>query len=159
MSASMMAAPSSYAAPRVVTYAAEPQVMSYSMSSPAYTMGSQMAMDWGTAGVPITSMAYPRAGGSVSAPQTVSAAPHLYACPPEIFAKLAQGGSLTPAETALLTGQAAPAPVVETVPEAPAPAVVLPAGAVSSTKASASKKKSSKKDSLKASKKSKAGCC
>mmetsp|Transcript_78592 Transcript_78592/g.225199 ORF Transcript_78592/g.225199 Transcript_78592/m.225199 type:complete len:90 (+) Transcript_78592:3-272(+) len=89
-------------------------------------------------------MAYPGAGGSVSAPQMVFAAPHLYACPPEIFAKLAQGGALTPAEMAQLTGQAAPAAVFEPDAEAPAPAVALLSGAVSSTKASA---------------KSKAGCC
>eukprot|EP00444_Apocalathium_aciculiferum_P026014 CAMPEP_0183434612 /NCGR_PEP_ID=MMETSP0370-20130417/64050_1 /TAXON_ID=268820 /ORGANISM="Peridinium aciculiferum, Strain PAER-2" /LENGTH=253 /DNA_ID=CAMNT_0025621349 /DNA_START=53 /DNA_END=811 /DNA_ORIENTATION=+ len=109
-------------------------------------------------------------GGSVSAVPMV-ASPAVYACPPEIFAKLAAGGALTPEEMAQLTGQAPAAPavpevlaalaLVEVVAEAAAPVAEQPAAAVTSAaKAakdkSASKKKSSKKkELLKASKKSK----
>mmetsp|Transcript_151985 Transcript_151985/g.485710 ORF Transcript_151985/g.485710 Transcript_151985/m.485710 type:complete len:192 (-) Transcript_151985:197-772(-) len=164
----------SYAAPQV-TYAA-PQA--------AYTLGSQMAMDWGAHGVPISSMAFP-AGGSVSAAPMVAASA-VYSCPPVIFAKLAAGGALTPVEMAQLTGQAPSEPAVPEVPAvveafaealtsakwppsvlrqvASAPAAVAEA-VVTSAKASkdksASEKKSSKKKiSRKASsKKSTKGCC
>mmetsp|Transcript_141633 Transcript_141633/g.452945 ORF Transcript_141633/g.452945 Transcript_141633/m.452945 type:complete len:192 (-) Transcript_141633:211-786(-) len=171
-------APATY----VTSYAA-PQ-MTYAAPQAAYTLGSQMAMDWTTTGVPITSMAF-AAGGSVSAAPMV-AAPANYSCPPEIFAKLAAGCALTPMEMAQLTGQAPLAPavpevlaVVEAVAEAltsakwppsvlrqvaSAPAAVA-AAVVTSAKASkeksASEKKSSKKKvSLKdSSKKSKRSCC
>mmetsp|Transcript_151978 Transcript_151978/g.485695 ORF Transcript_151978/g.485695 Transcript_151978/m.485695 type:complete len:130 (-) Transcript_151978:229-618(-) len=129
-----------------------------------------MAMDWGATGVPLRSMAFP-AGGSVSAAPMV-AAPAVYSCPPEIFAKLASGGALTPLEMAQLTGQATPVPaalevpafmeaVAEAVTSAPAAVAAAVTSATASKDKSASKKKSSKKkDSLKASsKKSKKGCC
>mmetsp|Transcript_60573 Transcript_60573/g.158753 ORF Transcript_60573/g.158753 Transcript_60573/m.158753 type:complete len:178 (-) Transcript_60573:274-807(-) len=157
-------APATY----VTSYAA-PQV-TYAAPHAAYTLGSQMAMDWGATGVPLRSMAFP-AGGSVSAAPMFEA-PAVYSCPPEIFAKLAAGGALTAVEMAQLTGQAPPAPavlevpaVVEAVAEAVTSAPAEVAAALTSPKASkekgASKKKSSKKkDSLKASsKKSKKGCC
>merc|ERR1740121_2677237 len=75
--------------------------------------------------------------------------PAVFNCPPEIFAKLAQGGALTPEEMAMLSGGAAPAPVevAAAAPVAVAEAVTsAPAPAVSS--ATSSKKKSSKKKAL-----------
>jgi hypothetical protein len=150
-------APATYVTSKpTVTYATAPQA--------AYTLGSQLAMDWSATGVPVRSMAYP-AGGSVSAAPVV-AAPAVFACPPEIFAKLAAGGQLTPDEMAMLTGQAAPAAaaVVESaaaaVAEAPAAAVAATETAVKAAKSASKKKSSKKKDSLKASsKKAQKGCC
>jgi len=80
---------------------------------------------------------------------------------PEIFAKLAAGGTLTPEEIAEISG---PTPAMEAGVEVPTavPGADSPAGApaagVASSSAKASKKKSSKK-ALKASKKKKTGCC
>merc|ERR1719277_2944078 len=70
----------------------------------------------------------------VAAPQRVNVSP-------EIFAKLAAGGTLTPEEMAQLSGQAAPEVVAPVEPAAAAPA---PAAANTAAKASKKKKDSSK---------------
>mmetsp|Transcript_32334 Transcript_32334/g.48784 ORF Transcript_32334/g.48784 Transcript_32334/m.48784 type:complete len:175 (+) Transcript_32334:72-596(+) len=158
-----------------VTYTqAAPIASTTYMTSPsALPVTSQYVADWSNQGVPVTSMAYPAyaapqaqtyvTSGSMAAP---AGGTPVYTCPPEIFAKLASGGTLTPEEMAQLTGQA-PAPAVtsytmEQVVEAPAAvAPVAPAIDSPTAPAKGSKKKSSKKkDSLKSSKKkAKRGCC
>jgi len=108
--------------------------------------------------------------GAVFEQPVLYAAPPPVAAParinvsPEIFAKLAAGGTLTPEEMAQLSGEAAP-PQVESAavpgsPAAAAPAAApAPAAANASAKASKKKEKGSKK-ALKASKKKKEkGCC
>eukprot|EP00405_Crypthecodinium_cohnii_P017358 CAMPEP_0206448678 /NCGR_PEP_ID=MMETSP0324_2-20121206/17619_1 /ASSEMBLY_ACC=CAM_ASM_000836 /TAXON_ID=2866 /ORGANISM="Crypthecodinium cohnii, Strain Seligo" /LENGTH=101 /DNA_ID=CAMNT_0053917875 /DNA_START=7 /DNA_END=312 /DNA_ORIENTATION=- len=100
-------------------------------------------------------MAYPGGytGGSSAVP-VASTGPALYSCPPELFAKLAAGGTLTAEEMAQITGQAPPAaPVAEAVAEAVTPAEV------SSKKKKSSSSKKSKKALKASSKKSKKGCC
>merc|ERR1719277_285355 len=101
--------------------------------------------------------------------QMMYAAPPPVAAParinvsPEIFAKLAAGGVLTPEEMAQLSGQAAPEqPVHAEAAVAGAAPGVGAAAAVTSAKASKKKSSSSKgsKKALKASKKKKSkGCC
>merc|ERR1719343_599696 len=90
----------------------------------------------------------------------VAAAPARINVSPEIFAKLAAGGSLTPDEMAQLSGQPAPAPVLPGSPHRPAAA---PGSAKASGKKDKKDKKSEKsgsKKALKASKKKKdKGCC
>merc|ERR1711972_864549 len=86
----------------------------------------------------------------------VAAAPARINVSPEIFAKLAAGGSLTPDEMAQLSGQPAPAPVMPGSPQ-------RPGSAKASGKKDKKEKKSEKsgsKKALKASKKKKEkGCC
>eukprot|EP00405_Crypthecodinium_cohnii_P023030 CAMPEP_0206482642 /NCGR_PEP_ID=MMETSP0324_2-20121206/38984_1 /ASSEMBLY_ACC=CAM_ASM_000836 /TAXON_ID=2866 /ORGANISM="Crypthecodinium cohnii, Strain Seligo" /LENGTH=158 /DNA_ID=CAMNT_0053960605 /DNA_START=67 /DNA_END=543 /DNA_ORIENTATION=+ len=139
-------APVTYVVSRpTVTYAAPP-------------ITSQYVADWSSTSVPITSMAYPGGytGGSAAVP-VASTGPALYTCPPELFAKLAAGGTLTAEEMAQVTGQApAPAaPVYETSAAVPEP-LPLPVAEVSSKKKSSKKSKKAVKAS---SKKSKKGCC
>merc|ERR1712032_925466 len=69
--------------------------------------------------------------------QLVPAQPNVFSCSPEIFAKLAQGGTLTPEELHSLTGAAplAPSPELDASAEAGKPLS-------SSTGKSKSKKKS-----------------
>merc|ERR1719277_701779 len=92
--------------------------------------------------------------------QMMYAAPPPVAAParinvsPEIFAKLAAGGVLTPEEMAQLSGQAAPEQPVHAEAEAAATAAGVGAAAAV-TSAKASKKKSSSKGSKKALKASK----
>merc|ERR1712232_38286 len=90
--------------------------------------------------------------------------PELYAPPapqrinvsPEIFAKLAAGGVLTPEEMAQLSGESQ---VAEPAPETPPAGGEVVTAAADDSEAKTSRKKSSKK-SLKASKKKKSkGCC
>merc|ERR1719343_1508776 len=86
----------------------------------------------------------------------VAAAPARINVSPEIFAKLAAGGSLTPDEMAQLSGQAAPAHVMPGSPHAAA----APGSAKASGKKDKKDKKSGSKKALKASKKKKdKGCC
>merc|ERR1719343_836280 len=94
----------------------------------------------------------------------VAAAPARINVSPEIFAKLAAGGSLTPDEMAQLSGQPAPAPVMPGSPQAAAAAgvqaMVAPGSAKASGKKDKKEKKSGSKKALKASKKKKEkGCC
>merc|ERR1719296_170815 len=112
-------------------------------------------------------------GQPVEAPEgAVFEQPVLYAPPPvaaparinvspEIFAKLAAGGTLTPEEMAQLSGEAAPVEPVMPVPGSPAPAAPAAPAAAANTSAKASKKKEKgSKKALKASKKKKEkGCC
>eukprot|EP00425_Heterocapsa_triquetra_P027616 CAMPEP_0195097234 /NCGR_PEP_ID=MMETSP0448-20130528/52021_1 /TAXON_ID=66468 /ORGANISM="Heterocapsa triquestra, Strain CCMP 448" /LENGTH=95 /DNA_ID=CAMNT_0040131725 /DNA_START=83 /DNA_END=366 /DNA_ORIENTATION=+ len=63
----------------------------------------------------VSSVSVP-AGGSVAVPQVMYAAPAVFNIPPELFAKLASGGAMTPEEMAQITGGPAPAPVA--TPEA-----------------------------------------
>mmetsp|Transcript_58096 Transcript_58096/g.189165 ORF Transcript_58096/g.189165 Transcript_58096/m.189165 type:complete len:215 (-) Transcript_58096:93-737(-) len=127
MSASMQYS-QPYVQQQPVHYAQASQPVTYGAPrpAPAYTLGSQMAPDWGASGVPMTSMySMPQAAvpmGSVSVPQMTyaaapaysaapahSAAPAVFTVDPAIFAKLASGGQLTPSEMSQLTGQAPPA--------------------------------------------------
>lgn len=146
--ASASGSPVTYVTAPTVTYAAPVA------SQPAYAMASQLAMDWSASGVPVTSTAAPFA----AAPSTtqVYAAPAVYACPPEIFAKLAAGGALTAEEMQQLTGQAPAPAVVDAVEQV---AAVTSEPAPGSSKAASKKKGSKKKESLKASKKKSKGCC
>merc|ERR1719188_752323 len=99
--------------------------------------------------------------------QMMYAAPPPVAAParinvsPEIFAKLAAGGVLTPEEMAQLSGQAAPEQPVHAEAEAAAAAAVTSAKASkkksSSSKGSKKALKASKKKALK--KKKEKGCC
>merc|ERR1719517_413102 len=125
---------------------AEPMMPGYSASAPVTYVTSQPAVAYAaapavayapTAAVvepaPVmyaTSEAMPVSGvvgGSVAAPQVVSqvvSQPARFTVSPEIFAKLASGGALTPEEMAQLTGQAPP-PVVAL--ETAVPVAVEPA--------------------------------
>eukprot|EP00405_Crypthecodinium_cohnii_P006753 CAMPEP_0194782460 /NCGR_PEP_ID=MMETSP0323_2-20130528/78698_1 /TAXON_ID=2866 ORGANISM="Crypthecodinium cohnii, Strain Seligo" /NCGR_SAMPLE_ID=MMETSP0323_2 /ASSEMBLY_ACC=CAM_ASM_000346 /LENGTH=160 /DNA_ID=CAMNT_0039721269 /DNA_START=64 /DNA_END=546 /DNA_ORIENTATION=+ len=136
--------------------------VTYVVSQPSVTYAappitSQYVADWSSTSVPITSMAYPGGytSGSAAVP-VASTGPALYSCPPELFAKLAAGGTLTAEEMAQITGQAPPAPT--SVTDMVADAVADVAEVASKKKKSSSSKKSKK--ALKASsKKSKKGCC
>merc|ERR1740121_2031000 len=105
--------------------------------------------------------------GAVFQQQVMYAAPPPVAAParinvsPEIFAKLAAGGTLTPEEMAQLSGEAAPVEPAMPVPGSPAPAAPAAPAPAANTSAKASKKKEKgSKKALKASKKKKEkGCC
>merc|ERR1719493_608523 len=98
--------------------------------------GQQILMDGQEiAGAP-TELAgqFTYAAPGVEGQQMVYGAPMVVAAParvnvsPEIFAKLAAGGTLTPEEMAQLSGQPAPAPVVPGSPQAAAGAAAAIGG-------------------------------
>mmetsp|Transcript_37539 Transcript_37539/g.97089 ORF Transcript_37539/g.97089 Transcript_37539/m.97089 type:complete len:150 (-) Transcript_37539:236-685(-) len=109
--------------------------------------------------MPMASSVSAPMGGSAAVPQMMyaaPAAPAVFNIPPELFAKLASGGSMTPEEVAALTG--APAPAAEPAPVAFAPSPITSASApVSSVKSAVASGKKSKK--MKVSKKKAKGCC
>merc|ERR1712157_535927 len=87
----------------------------------------------------------------------IAAAPARINVSPELFAKLAAGGQLTPEEMAQLSGEPTP---VEQQPASPEkqPGTQL-TGAEAGTEAADKKDKSGAKDPLKASKKKNKSCC
>jgi len=145
--ASLIAAgPAIYSTGAPMPYVTSPQAV-YSMRSPS--------------GVPVSSMPFPAAVGYASASPAV-AAPVVYQCPPEIFAKLASGGALTPEETAQLTGQASPkaaAGAAEVASGVTSPKAVEVTSAEASAPKTSKKKSTKKKDSLNASSRKAKGCC
>merc|ERR1719291_1348269 len=96
--------------------------------------------------------------GLVQSNQFVAAAPTAFNISPETFARLMQGGSLTPEEMASMSGEAASAPV-----EGALVPVVETQAATGEPKEdavnSAGKKAKGSKKSLKSSKKKSKSCC
>merc|ERR1712032_956989 len=89
--------------------------------------------------------------------QPATPQPSVFSCSPEIFAKLAQGGTLTPEELQSLTGAGALA-TTEGTQKTPISQEDAPADAGNSASESADKVKSKKK-SLSSKKKKSKSCC